>query len=111
MEGIKKTFFIAALLHDCAHSPFSHTGEEFTKTYCEESIESSIKKLFSGTNFPNDLSRCKKYPSIHELASAQVGAKIFERKFVEHGVNSEQFVRMITGVKNSNAENDDRIKI
>ena len=109
--AIKKTFFIAALLHDCAHSPFSHTGEEFTKTYCEESIESSIKNLFSGTNFPNDLSRCKKYPSIHELASAYVGAKIFEHKFVEHGVNSEQFARMITGVKNSNAENDDRIKI
>ena len=40
------------------------------------------------------------YPSIHELASAYVGARYFKQKFKTHSVDAEQFARMITGVKN-----------
>jgi HD superfamily phosphohydrolase len=29
LELVSKTFKIAALMHDCAHAPFSHTFEEF----------------------------------------------------------------------------------
>ena len=108
---IKNTFFIAALLHDCAHSPFSHTGEEFTKTYCQESIENSINSFFAKTKFPEDLSCCDKYPSIHELASAYVGARFFKDKFIEYNVDPEQFARMITGVKNKDNEEGCRLRI
>lgn len=109
--AIKNTFFIAALLHDCAHSPFSHTGEEFTKTYCKESIVDNINTFFANTKFPKDLSCCKKYPSIHELASAYVGVRFFKDQFATYEVDSEQFARMITGVKNKNTRRDCRLKI
>ena len=113
-EQVKNTFYIAALLHDCAHSPFSHTGEEFTKSFCKGIIEKKINSFFCKTDFPLDLSRTKKgYPAIHELASAYVGAKFFKRKLLRHKVNIEQFARMITGIKNrlKTREDNDTMKI
>ena len=76
-KQIKNTFHIAALLHDCAHSPFSHTGEAFTKNYWGIAIADRLKVLFKDTKFPQDLSKTKAYPKPHELASAYVGVKYF----------------------------------
>ncbi|MGI6355008.1 MAG: hypothetical protein GX937_08750 [Lentisphaerae bacterium] len=100
LKKIKNTFFIAALLHDCAHSPFSHTGEDITKTHCNDIVKNKIKTFFKNTDFPKDLDSAENYPSIHELASAYVGARYFKQKFKTHSVDAEQFARMITGVKN-----------
>ena len=108
-EQIKSTFHIAALLHDCAHSPFSHTGEVFTENYCDIIIADKINELFKDTNFPKDLSAQSQddSPATHELASAYVGAKYFEQKLKVHNVDIEQFARMITGVKNRQDEDND----
>ena len=39
IHEFRNTFIIAALLHDCAHSPFSHTGEVLAADYCLEDID------------------------------------------------------------------------
>ena len=113
LSQAKNTFLIAALLHDCAHSPFSHTGEFFTENCCENIIIEKIKDFYKDTNLPLDLSELDHLPAVHELASAYVGARLFKQKLKKHNVDSEQFARMITGIKNqlSADRNDCKIKI
>ena len=77
---IEKTFKLAALLHDCAHSPFSHTGEVFSKRYCKKINEHNLKKLLS-SSFSDDYDYLKlksgKEPAVHEIASAYVACKYY----------------------------------
>lgn len=98
-KRFKDTFLVAALLHDCAHSPFSHTGEELARKYCP-SIESKLVNAIGSDNFRFDFYRSdtSKYAT-HELASAYVGCKTFEPVFGD-AIDKEQFARMITGIKN-----------
>ena len=97
----KETFLSAALLHDCAHSPFSHTGESVAKHYCGSEIEQKLIATIGSESFRNDFyGNNKSNYATHELASAYVACKVFGTEFDEYNIDKEQFARMITGIRN-----------
>lgn len=102
LERVRNTFLAAALLHDCAHSPFSHTGEILAESYCSEEIETSLKGVVASQDFNDDFYHGGKnvHYATHEMASAYVGCKRYRDAFIDLGVDREQFARMIVGVKN-----------
>lgn len=107
LTKFKETFLVAALLHDCAHSPFSHTGEAIAKKYCNSEIETKLKKAVGTKNFKADFydeDRSVRY-STHEMASAYVGCERFRKVFGKN-VDREQFARMIIGLKNKNDKSE-----
>lgn len=96
-----RTFIIAALLHDCAHSPFSHTGEELAKAYCNQEIERLLKSEVGAGAFKKDFyKRDKESYHTHEMASAYVGCHVYSKELKKCSVDREQFARMIIGQKN-----------
>lgn len=98
---IKHTFLLAALLHDCAHSPFSHTGEKICETFCPVSVERSFVGIFKDSQeIEADLKEGKS-PAVHEMASAYVACRYYSNKLDNYGVDKEQLARMITGVLNA----------
>lgn len=97
----RNTFLIAALLHDCAHSPFSHTGESRAKYYCQAHIDGLLKQTVADVDFNKDFPRTKS--ATHEKASAFVACTRFRDAFMRHSINSVQLARMIIGLKNQNA--------
>lgn len=97
-KSIKLAFLLAALLHDCAHSPFSHTGEDIAKEHLFADAKKDLIRLFKSTSFEKDLSKAK--PAMHEIASAFIAVKNFGKLLDQHyGVRNEDLARMITGVK------------
>lgn len=101
---IKHTFLLAALLHDCAHSPFSHTGEKICKTFCPALVRSSFVSIFNNSQeIEADLKKGKS-PAIHEMASAYVACRYYSNKLDNYGVDKEQLARMITGVLNAESK-------
>ena len=74
----RHSFLIACLLHDCAHSPFSHTLEHFYKF---NDLPNDLKNEMSkrDINFSEDYKFCK--PKQHELMSALMVVKIFSSVF------------------------------
>ncbi len=100
---MRSTFCIAALLHDCAHSPFSHTGEQLAQ-FCDEDINQGLCSVVNSKAFSLDY---KFDGKTHEVASAYVACKKFKEEFEAHSVDREQFARMIIGCPNSKV-NDSR---
>ena len=98
VREFKNTFLVAALLHDCAHSPFSHTGEELMALYCDHEIVKSFCKEASSTSFKRAIlmSGC----ATHEKASAYIALKRFSDVFPKYSINGEQLARMIMGAQN-----------
>lgn len=73
------SFQIAALLHDCAHSPFSHTGEEFTKQLHKSANEEELLKLANDATFAEDFRHSTQTPAIHlESAINDLGDALSE---------------------------------
>lgn len=101
IHEFRNTFVIAALLHDCAHSPFSHTGEVLATDYCLEDIDCLLTEMVKDkdSRFAQDFA-CSN-SATHEKASAFVAYARFSRVFAAHSINAVQLVRMIIGVKNS----------
>jgi len=102
IESLRKCFLIAALLHDCAHSPFSHTGEELAKLYCNSAIEDLLLHEIQSDSFTHDLKDADDRHRLHthEMASAYVGAKVYSCQLEALHIDREQFARMIVGVIN-----------
>lgn len=111
VDAMGKCYLIAALLHDCAHSPFSHTGEELAKTYCNQEIEDRLLQEVGGESFRKDMRRDSGRHRLHthEMASAFVGSKAYNSQFLKYGIDKEQFARMITGIMNDQG-NADKVK-
>jgi len=102
-ERFRETFLVAALLHDCAHAPFSHTGEGVAKKYCGAEIEEKLIEAVGSDEFRHDFYNPDARYATHELASAYVGCKRFASEFGAF-VDKEQFARMITGIKNKHLD-------
>jgi HD superfamily phosphohydrolase len=102
VREFKNTFFTAAILHDCAHSPFSHTGESLAKLYCHDEIVRDFCKGVESESFRQDIvmADC----ATHEMASAYIALQRFSDVFPKYSINGEQVARMIMGVKNDPAE-------
>lgn len=100
---LKTTFLVAALMHDCGHSPFSHTLEKFYNKCTDGSWHNSafreLRKLAPAKD-ACDLDFTKitaKPPAPHEAMSAYVLLSEFSEAMDEVGAAPGLAARMITG--------------
>ena len=102
-EHLQHSFQIAALLHDCAHSPFSHIGEGFTKRLFPTANKAALLNLANDESFSNDFAdvnaTAQNSPAPHEVASALVVLRRFKDAIQDNWANPLLVVRMITGCK------------
>ena len=115
IDELRNTFLAAALLHDCAHSPFSHTGEKCVVDYCGDNVirELLLDEVGSDdfrADFYNSIGDGSVRYAVHELASAFVACREMLPRFSrlksteEKDIDCEQFARMIIGLKNANTK-------
>ncbi len=104
LRSVKLAFFVAALMHDCGHSPFSHTLEKHyqrsdnAKTF----LLKQVKKEKIGCNkFKIDYENMTSSPAAHEIFSAAIFLKHYSKELKDKYPSSEEVpllvVRMITG--------------
>lgn len=101
LDKYKDSFLIACLLHDCAHTPFSHTCEEYLdpeRMDIERNLDAKLIKEVGSTRFKDDYAYCEE-PADHEKASAILVSKKFKDSIERHGADLELVVRMIIGCK------------
>lgn len=98
---LQNTFLIACLMHDCGHSPFSHTLERFyndngAKGGRHEACFKQLKSLFGDEDFTIELPF---HPADHEAMSAIVLKECFDQThpFIEW--DPKLAARMITGCR------------
>lgn len=114
-ERYNKTFLVAALMHDCAHSCYSHTFEDNYKNYGDgknflfELVDKLDDKSFRA-DYPQKGSAMeaagedssaedtRKEPKAHEIFSAAVFLQHF-RSRCSDSVDPILVARMITGVR------------
>lgn len=102
-SNLKNTFLVAALMHDCGHSPFSHTFEKFYNKYADKSSHDTaflaLRKIAPSKD-AEDLDFTiigKKQPAHHEAMSAYVLLAHFSGAMGEVGAEPGLAARMITG--------------
>lgn len=106
-EEYRITFEIACLLHDCGHSPYSHTFEHYYTYSREGEIKKRLADHFEAigdANFINELVEAA--PSPHEIISSIVLIEKFAESIVDVGGNPHLAVKMITGSVSDSVEND-----
>lgn len=98
-QGIRQSYLIACLMHDCGHSPFSHTFEhlfgtpeslfeEYKKAILERKIDRGIINV--------DIKQSDAKP--HEIISAILCVTMYYEKIVGLGGNPALVGRMIMGL-------------
>lgn len=101
-EVYKKTFEIACLMHDCGHSPFSHTFEHYYLHNKEDEIREQICRFFKDSNgnseeFSWDYENAASAP--HEKISALLLLTHFYEKIKTLNANPTLAARMIMGLR------------
>jgi len=101
---LRSTFEIAALMHDCGHSPFSHTFEDLYDTYIDGVVHDDAYKALESVvddEMRKDLLARKKSgkpPASHEIMSAYVLLVSFSQELGDNDVDCPVLAaRMITG--------------
>ena len=98
--SIIESYKIACLMHDCAHSPFSHTFEhlfgdkgELFKIY-QETVSKNDEEI-------NNVGVGEIGTKQHEIISAYLCVTLYRERIetAEHGPSPELIGRMITGAK------------
>lgn len=107
-ERIRHSFEFAALLHDCAHFAFSHTGEEIAQKIHSNRIEEQLLAEVNNNKFAADYVDAN--AAIHELTSALIVLKVYAGKIKEYGADPELVVRMIIGCQHQNPVGQDKIE-
>jgi HD superfamily phosphohydrolase len=103
IDSFENSFLIACLLHDCAHSPFSHTFEKYYLLNREKEIrERLVSNLLEDDSFKKDFESCS--PSPHEMISAIVAIEKYKEEIAKFGGNLSLIARMIIGCKFSSSE-------
>jgi len=97
LERCKNSFLIACLLHDCAHTPFSHTCEKYLDI--ERNLDAELITAVGSTKFKDDYQYITSEPAPHEKASAILVSVKFKDSIEEHGADLELVARMIIGCK------------
>lgn len=100
-EIYKITFEIACLLHDCGHSPFSHTFEYLYLYQKDNIIREEFIRHFGENVISNDYDMCS--PADHEKISAMLVLNVFSEKIKKYQVNPLLVARMIMGCKHEDS--------
>lgn len=98
---LRHTFLIACLMHDCGHSPFSHTLEKFYNDSGSHGGFHNAAYLALAASFSDDFKVEEKEfkPAPHEAMSAVVLKEAFGEKTPELEWDATLAARMITGCK------------
>lgn len=97
-DSYKATFEIACLMHDCAHSPFSHTFEHFYLYRKGEDIQNRLLAHFGEeTSFVSEYKSAS--PAPHEQMSALLLLDFFSEQVVKHKASPLLAARMIMGCR------------
>jgi hypothetical protein len=99
LPDYETAFRVAALMHDCAHSPFSHTFEAYynrqdrAKEFVFKHVDDEFKADYSS------LSKYRGAPKAHEIFSAAVFLKYFRAQYTSlcQAIDPILVARMITG--------------
>lgn len=88
-------------MHDCGHSPFSHTFEHYYLYQKEEKIKNELAVYFeSDINFSEDFISAS--PQAHEKISALVLLKRFYKQLESNNASPKLAARMILGCRHEN---------
>ena len=101
-EPFFKSYLIACLMHDCAHTPFSHTFEGYFKGSEEELAillknELEDSESFEIDRFDDNKEEFKIAP--HEYLSAILCLKKYKKEVVQYGAIPDLVARMIVGIQ------------
>jgi len=97
-EFYRRTFEIACLMHDCGHSPFSHTFEHYYLYNREEEIRNRISLFYKDNkDFKEEYDSA--LPAEHERISALLLLEEFREQIIEMNASPQLAARMIMGIK------------
>lgn len=97
---IFESYKLACILHDVAHSPFSHTFEKYFDNQWSD-LRGDLKTLVASDSFKNDWDNATDPSAPHERMSAIVALGVYGDFIVSQGGNKELVARMIIGLKYS----------
>lgn len=97
-RGIFESYKLACLLHDIAHSPFSHTFEEYFDNQWSD-LRGDLNKLVSSGEFTSDWDNTTDPSAPHERLSAIVALGVYGDYIEKCGASKELVARMIIGLK------------
>ncbi len=104
IDRIESIFYLACLLHDIGHAPFSHTGENFFLDEAE-TLYHSLEKCVKEHDFFEDFLALGSKPAPHECMSCVVGLKTFPC-FFDDSQERSFFARCIIGMPIQFKENE-----
>lgn len=97
-KTIYESYKLACLLHDVAHSPFSHTFEDYFENRWSD-LRGDLKQLVASEGFNTDWDNASDPSAPHERMSAIVALGVYGDFILKKGGNKELVARMIIGLK------------
>lgn len=97
-----KSYLVACLMHDCAHTPFSHTFEDYFKRSDDELPNLLIGELEDSESFKKDRydNKGEEFKiAPHEYLSSILCLKKYKQEIVDYGAIPDLVARMIIGVQ------------
>ena len=97
---IYESYRLACLLHDVAHSPFSHTFEKYFDNQWSD-LRGDLKTLVNIPAFTDDWDHVTDPSAPHERMSAIVALGVYGDFITTRGASKELVARMIVGLRYS----------
>jgi len=97
-RSVFESYKLACLLHDVAHTPFSHTFEKYFDNQWSD-LRGDLKTLVNGGQFDTDWDNTTDPSAPHERLSAIVALGVFGNFIESRGASKELVARMIIGLK------------